>query len=107
VRVEAFAVRRDSGGAGAMRGGDGAIRRIRFLQPLQAALLSTRREHAPRGLSGGAPGAPGRQWLIRVDGSSKELPGCFAVDVLPGEAIEIHTPGGGGHGAAPAHEPHA
>ena len=102
VRVEAFAVRRGSGGTGAHPGGDGAVRRIRFLAPLQAALLSSRRVHAPRGLSGGGDGVVGSQRLIATDGTVKELPGCFAVDVRPGEIIEIHTPGGGGFGAAPA-----
>ncbi|WP_395673137.1 hydantoinase B/oxoprolinase family protein [Phenylobacterium sp.] len=101
VRVEAFAIRRGSGGAGARRGGDGALRRIRFLAPMDAALLSTRRDHAPQGLAGGAPGLPGRQRLIAADGKARELPGCFAVKVELGDLIEIETPGGGGFGAPP------
>ena len=101
VRVEAFAVRRGSGGAGAHAGGDGVIRRIRFLAPLQAALLSTRRIHAPRGLAGGGAAKAGAQWLIRAYGTVKELPGCFAVTVGAGDALEIHTPGGGGFGTPP------
>jgi len=100
VRLEAFAVRRGSGGAGARRGGDGAVRRLRFLAPMAAALLSTRRAHAPQGLSGGAPGAPGRQRLILADGAEQALPGCFSVDVKAGDALEIETPGGGGFGSA-------
>jgi 5-oxoprolinase (ATP-hydrolysing) len=98
VRVEWFGIRANSGGAGARRGGDGAVRRIRFLAPMEAALLSTRRDHAPQGLSGGGPAVAGRQRLIRLDQSIVELPGCFSVSVLPGEAIEIETPGGGGFG---------
>ena len=101
VRVETFTVRRGSGGAGARAGGDGVIRRIRFLAPLQAALLSTRRTHAPRGLAGGGAGKCGAGWLIRADGAVKELPGCFAVNVEAGDALEIHTPGGGGFGPPP------
>ncbi len=101
VRVERFAVRRGSGGAGAQVGGDGIVRRIRFLAPLQVALLSTRRTHAPKGLAGGDAGKCGAGWLIRADGAVKELPGCFAVTVEAGDAIEIHTPGGGGFGTPP------
>ena len=98
VRVEAFRVRHGSGGAGAHRGGDGAIRRIRFLAPMEAALLSSRREHAPQGLAGGGPGKPGRQGLIAASGAASELPGCFSVKVELGDVIEIETPGGGGFG---------
>ncbi|MDB5445538.1 MAG: 5-oxoprolinase, partial [Phenylobacterium sp.] len=98
VRVEAFAVRRGSGGAGAQPGGDGAVRRIRFLEPMQAALLASRRTHAPQGLAGGAPGLVGRQRLLGPDGAVTELPGCFSLEVRPGDAIEIETPGGGGFG---------
>ena len=98
VRVEAFGVRHGSGGAGAHRGGDGSVRRIRFLAPMEAALLSSRREHPPQGLAGGGPGKPGRQRLITASGAASELPGCFAVTVELGDAIEIETPGGGGFG---------
>ncbi|HEX5379781.1 MAG TPA: hydantoinase B/oxoprolinase family protein, partial [Phenylobacterium sp.] len=102
VRVEAFGIRPDSGGAGARRGGDGAIRRIRFLAPMDAALLSTRRDHAPQGIAGGGPALPGRQRLIAASGAVKELPGCFSVVVQSGDVIEIETPGGGGYGPVPA-----
>jgi 5-oxoprolinase (ATP-hydrolysing) len=100
VRLEAFQVRHGSGGGGARRGGDGTVRRLRFLAPLEAALLSTRREHAPQGLSGGGPGAAGRQRLISADGVERALPGCFSVTVEAGDILEIETPGGGGFGAA-------
>jgi 5-oxoprolinase (ATP-hydrolysing) len=103
VRVDAFAVRRGSGGVGARRGGDGAVRRIRFLAPMSAALLSSRRRHAPQGLAGGGSGEPGRQRLLAADGTVTELAGCFSLEVRPGDSIEIETPGGGGFGpAAPA-----
>ena len=98
VRLETFHIRAGSGGAGARRGGDGAVRRIRFLSPMQAALLATRRQHAPQGLKGGHDGAVGRQRLILADGAVKELDGCFAIEVGPGDAVEIETPGGGGFG---------
>jgi 5-oxoprolinase (ATP-hydrolysing) len=102
VRLETFEIRRDSGGEGAFRGGDGVRRRVRFLAPLEAALLSTRRAFAPQGLAGGGPALPGAQRLIRADGSIRPLEGCFSVTVAAGEAIEIDTPGGGGYGASVA-----
>jgi 5-oxoprolinase (ATP-hydrolysing) len=98
VRVEAFGVRHGSGGAGANPGGDGAIRRIRFLAPMEAALLSTRREHAPQGVAGGGPAQVGTQRWITAGGEVKELSGCFSVELQPGDVIEIETPGGGGYG---------
>ena len=100
VRVEAFGVRAGSGGEGASWGGDGVRRRIRFLAPMEAALLSSRRENAPQGIAGGGPGSRGRQRLIAASGAVTELPGCFSVTVELGDAIEIETPGGGGYGPA-------
>lgn len=102
VRLERFAIRRGSGGDGEHRGGDGVVRRVRFLEPMSVALLSTRRQHAPQGLAGGGPGATGEQRLLAADGGVTPLPGCFSVSVQAGDAIEIETPGGGGHGAPPA-----
>ena len=102
VRLERFAVRKGSGGAGAQAGGDGVVRRLRFLEPMQAALLSTRREFAPQGIAGGGEARPGRQRWIGANGDVKDLPGCFSLTVQPGDAIEIETPGGGGYGCADA-----
>jgi 5-oxoprolinase (ATP-hydrolysing) len=102
VRVEAFEIRKGSGGAGRHAGGDGARRRVRFLAPMEAALLSTRRDHAPQGVMGGGPALPGRQRLISADGAVRDLPGCFSVRVEPGDVIEIETPGGGGFGSSDA-----
>jgi 5-oxoprolinase (ATP-hydrolysing) len=101
VRLEAFEIRRGSGGRGARAGGDGVMRRLRFLAPLQASLLSTRREHAPQGLFGGEAALTGRQWLIAASGELKELPGCFSVAAQAGDVIVIETPGGGGFGPPP------
>ena len=81
VRVEAFGVRKGSGGDGAHPGGDGAIRRIRFLEATEAALLSTRREHRPQGLDGGVAALAGRQRLIAASGAVKDLPGCFSLQL--------------------------
>ena len=100
VRVERFGVRQGSGGAGAQPGGEGLIRRIRFLEPMEAALLSTRRENPPRGIEGGGDALGGRQSLIDANGHAKAIPGCFSLNIKAGEAIEIETPGGGGFGPA-------
>ena len=99
VRLETFGIRRGSGGAGAHAGGDGVVRRLRFLAPMTVSLLSTHREHPPLGLAGGFDALPGAQRLIRADGTAEPLAGCFSVSVEAGEAIEIETPGGGGFGA--------
>jgi 5-oxoprolinase (ATP-hydrolysing) len=73
VRLEAFAIRRGSGGAGKWRGGDETLRRIRFLEPMTAVIVSSRRTVAPFGLAGGLDGAPGRQWMEHADGSRRTL----------------------------------
>ncbi len=102
VRVEEFRVREGSGGDGAHRGGDGAVRRLRFLEPLTAAIVSSGRRVPPYGLAGGLPGACGRNAVERADGSVEELPGVAQVRVGPGDVLVIETPGGGGYGLPPA-----
>lgn len=97
VRVERFAIRRGSGGAGARGGGDGVVRALRFLAPRLVTIFSERRAKAPFGLGGGSDGARGRNTLVR-DGERIELPGRATVAVRPGDVIEIETPGGGGFG---------
>ena len=99
VRLDTYAIRRGSGGAGAQRGGDGAIRRIRFLEPMTAVVVASRRRVAPFGLDGGADGAAGRQWVERADGTTQPLSGTDQAALLPGDAFVIETPGGGGYGA--------
>jgi len=98
VRLEEFSIRRGSGGAGRWRGGDGARRRIRFLEPMEAVIVASRREVAPHGMEGGAPGAPGRQWVERADGTLEALRGCDRAALLPGDILALETPGGGGWG---------
>jgi 5-oxoprolinase (ATP-hydrolysing) len=100
VVLEEFAIRRGSGGAGRWRGGEGSRRRLRFRAPMTAVIVASRRTVAPFGLAGGADGAPGRQWLDRPDGSRTTLGGVAQIEVAPGDAITIETPGGGGYGAA-------
>ena len=98
VRLHQFAIRTGSGGAGTWRGGDGIIREIEFLEPVQATLLSQHRVIAPYGLNGGEPGKTGRQTLIFADGQTESLPGIFTRAMQTGERIRIETPGGGGVG---------
>jgi 5-oxoprolinase (ATP-hydrolysing) len=98
VLLEEFSIRRGSGGAGAHHGGDGTIRRIRFREAMTAAILSTRRETAPFGLEGGAPGAKGETTIIRKNGKTIRLKGRDEIEVDTGDRIEIATPGGGGFG---------
>ena len=98
VRLHRFSIRKGSGGAGVWRGGDGIIREIEFLEPVQATLLSQHRHIAPYGLNGGQPGAVGQQTLIHADGREEPLPGIFTRAMQPGERIRIETPGGGGVG---------
>lgn len=100
VRVLCHRVREGSGGGGKWRGGHGSVRRIEFLEPMEASLLSGRRRVAPPGLSGGQDGAPGKARVIRADGRREEQPALFSVQLSPGDSIEIETPGGGGFGVA-------
>ncbi len=98
VRLHQFRIRSGSGGSGQWHGGDGIIREIEFLEPVQATLLSQHRDVAPYGLNGGGPGQPGRQWLINGNDQQQALPGIFTRAMQPGERIRIETPGGGGVG---------
>lgn len=98
VRVERFAIRRGSGGAGRQRGGDGVERCLTFLQPMRANMLANRRRIAPRGLAGGGDGLPGANWVERADGTREELGATGSAAMQPGDRFVILTPGGGGFG---------
>jgi len=98
VLLEKFTVRRGSGGAGRFRGGDGATRILRFDTPMEINLITGHREVPPFGLAGGEPGACGINELRRADGSVQRLKGCDRVFLEAGDAIIMHTPGGGGFG---------
>jgi 5-oxoprolinase (ATP-hydrolysing) len=99
VRLEHFGIRRGSGGDGKWRGGDGAVRRIRFLEAMTAVIVASRRNVAPFGLEGGEDGAAGRQWVERASGTHEVLTGTDSAELAPGDAFVIETPGGGGYGA--------
>lgn len=98
VLVESFAIRANSGGAGTYRGGNGVIRRLRFTEPMRAAILSNHRIVPPYGLAGGTPGATGRNWMQQRDGTVKELGSKAEIEMNPGDVFVIETPGGGGYG---------
>jgi 5-oxoprolinase (ATP-hydrolysing) len=98
VRVERFAVRRGSGGAGRRRGGDGAIRELRFRERVSLSILSQHRKEGPYGLEGGAPGRPGAQRLLRASGEVIELEAIDGCELEPGDRLVVETPGGGGYG---------
>ena len=99
VRLEEFSIRRGSGGAGRFPGGDGSRRRIRFLRPMEAVIVASRRTVAPHGLEGGSPGAPGRQWVERTDGTILTMKGQDKATLAPGDVLALETPGGGGWGS--------
>lgn len=103
LRVRHYALRHGSGGAGRHRGGDGLVRAIRFLAPVNVTITSERRERPPYGLHGGDPGAPGRNLLLR-DGQERALPGKVRLDLEPGDLLRLETPGGGGWGIATGEE---
>jgi 5-oxoprolinase (ATP-hydrolysing) len=103
VRLDSYAIRRGSGGAGRHRGGDGSVRRVRFLEPMTAVMLANHRRIAPFGMAGGKPGAVGRNWVEREGypdtGAREEFGATFAVAMSAGDVFVVETPGGGGYGS--------
>jgi 5-oxoprolinase (ATP-hydrolysing) len=102
VRLESFEIRRGSGGRGRWRGGDGAVRRVRFLEPMTAAILSGHRLVQPHGLNGGEDGKAGRNYVQRAKGMTEggitELGPFDQTEMAAGDVFVIETPGGGGYG---------
>ena len=98
VRLESYAIRAGSGGAGQWRGGDGGTRRVRFLEPMTASILSNGRVHGAFGMAGGSPGQPGANRVERADGRVERLSHIGSVAMNPGDQFVIETPGGGGYG---------
>jgi 5-oxoprolinase (ATP-hydrolysing) len=105
VQLDEFAVRPGSGGAGRWPGGDGAVRRIRFHEPMTVSTLSQHRRVPPYGMAGGGTGALGANRVERADGTVTALGGSDSADVGPGDVLVIETPGGGGYGPPSSH-PH-
>lgn len=98
LRVRRYSLRKDSGGRGEFRGGDGIVREVEVLTDCEVTLLADRRERAPWGLAGGGDGARGRTEIVRQDGSIESMPGKFSARLRKGERIILETPGGGGRG---------
>ncbi|HUF78146.1 MAG TPA: hydantoinase B/oxoprolinase family protein [Thermoanaerobaculia bacterium] len=99
VRLERFAIRPGSGGAGRRRGGDGAVRELTFLEPASLSVLTQHRRERPYGVGGGEPGASGRQRVIRVSGEVEELAPVDGREMAAGDRLVLETPGGGGWGS--------
>jgi 5-oxoprolinase (ATP-hydrolysing) len=98
VLLDSFSIRKDSGGQGKFKGGNGVIRRLQFREPMTAGILSNRRKVAPFGLNGGHPGTPGHNAIQRSDGTLEPLDSTATVEMNPGDVFIIETPGGGGFG---------
>ncbi|MBD2625117.1 hydantoinase B/oxoprolinase family protein [Trichormus variabilis] len=98
VQIESFCLRADSGGKGEYSGGNGVIRRIKFLEPMTANILSNHRLIPPFGLNGGEGGKVGRNWIKRQNGTEEYLDSTATVEMQPGDVFVIETPGGGGFG---------
>ncbi len=98
VRLDSYEIRAGSGGDGRWRGGDGGVRRLRFLEPMTASILSNGRIYPAFGLRGGGPGRPGRNRVERADGRVERLGHIASVEMGPGDVFVIETPGGGGYG---------
>ena len=98
VLLESFSLRPDSGGKGKYSGGNGVVRRIRFLEPMTANILSGHRVVPPFGLNGGEAGIVGRNWILRQNGIEEKLDSTATVEMKAGDVFVIETPGGGGFG---------
>jgi 5-oxoprolinase (ATP-hydrolysing) len=100
VHLESYEIRQGSGGAGQWQGGNGGVRRVRFLEPMTAGILSNGREHGAFGTAGGQAGKVGVNRVLRAGGSVEVLAHIGQVDMQAGDIFEIQTPGGGGFGQA-------
>jgi 5-oxoprolinase (ATP-hydrolysing) len=100
VRLESYEIRQGSGGAGKYQGGNGGVRRVKFLEPMTASILSNGRIHPAFGMNGGKSGAVGINRVVRKDGSVEELGHIGSAPMQAGDVFEIHTPGGGGFGVS-------
>ena len=99
VRLESYEIRSDSGGKGQWNGGHGGVRRLRFLEPMTASILSNGRLRGAFGMAGGGAGAVGINRVVRASGTVQDLQHIGSAEMQPGDIFEIHTPGGGGFGA--------
>jgi 5-oxoprolinase (ATP-hydrolysing) len=105
VRLDSYEIARNSGGRGRWNGGNGGVRRIRFLAPMTASILSNNRIVPPFGMAGGEPGRCGRNYVVRAGGKVEELGFVATTEMQPGDVFVIETPGGGGYAPAPQDAP--
>ena len=98
VRLDSYEIRDGSGGQGKWKGGNGGVRKVRFLQEMSASILSNNRVVPPFGAAGGKGGKCGRNYVIRADGMQEELGSVASIAMQPGDVFVIETPGGGGYG---------
>jgi 5-oxoprolinase (ATP-hydrolysing) len=98
VRVDSYEIRAGSGGVGRWPGGNGGVRRIRFLEPMTAAILSNGRKSGAFGMAGGGAGEPGENRVERADGRVDMLEAIGQTEMNAGDVFVISTPGGGGYG---------
>jgi 5-oxoprolinase (ATP-hydrolysing) len=98
VRLDSYEINPDSGGHGEWHGGNGGIRKVRFLEKMSASILSNNRIVPPFGMAGGEPGQCGRNYVARADGTIEELGFVASTEMQPGDVFVIETPGGGGYG---------
>jgi 5-oxoprolinase (ATP-hydrolysing) len=101
VRLESYAIKAGSGGEGRWHGGNGGVRKVRFLESMTAAILSNSRLVAPFGMAGGGPGSTGSNRVERADGSVEHLGHIGKTEMAAGDLFVIETPGGGGYGRLP------
>jgi len=99
LRVTEYSLRKNSGGAGKYRGGDGMVREVELLADSEVTLLADRRSRGPYGLTGGSDGAAGRTEVLHHHGGREILPGKTSVRLKKGDKVRIESPGGGGWGA--------
>ena len=100
VMLESFNIREDSQGKGKYSGGKGVVRKVRFLEPMTAGILSNHRAISPFGLNGGEAGEVGKSYVVKKDKAIEQLDSTATVEMHPGDIFVVETPGGGGWGAA-------
>lgn len=98
VRLDEFSIRKGSGGGGEFQGGDGIIRRLRFLEPTTVTVLSSHRKVSPHGAKGGSSGQIGENSILRANGEKEVLDGNDEAEMMFNDVFVLKSPGGGGFG---------
>ena len=98
VRLETFRIRKNSGGRGQHKGGEGVDRQMRFLEPMTVNMIAGHRIEPPYGIAGGEPGAVGENYVVHSDHKLTDLGTKGQVEVNKNDIFILKTPGGGGYG---------